>query len=303
MIWLRRAGAGLALCVIISLAACQGSTTPPVSVSPTIPPPGVDTTIVFKRVVQAHVFAESSWLLGTETPKTVGDALSQLNPTWVSGLITLTPGEELTDDEEISYNTIRTLVITAAPRCKFDFTLDPRLYPNATALVNAMQMLNARVHVDLWFLDAYDTSYVAHPDIINAAITYAHSQKQPIGGRVTSAANVPPGTDFVSVSDQGFTLDQATTKALSATQIPVLAEVGAQEGDSEAQTYNTRYTTEQRTSYIKKLAQDQASGSYSLMYPLFAPIYPAQQAFDALKDTSYVTTINEIMAQYNVVSA
>ena len=85
------------------------------------------------------------------------------------------------------------------PDAKFDVVLNPYNYNTTTEILTAMKTINSKLKIDIWFFDDYAPAYKANPVPLDAAISYAHSLGQYIGGNVWGTS-VPPGSDFVAVS-------------------------------------------------------------------------------------------------------
>ncbi len=263
-------------------------------------------TQAISRIAQARVYQQRQWTLlvqdqsqPSETPTTVGQALASLTPTWVAGLIRVSAGQPLTQDQIDAFNTIRSLVLAVNPDCKFDIVLNAAQYTGPNDIVNQMKAINAQVPVDIWYLEKFYETYRDQRTMIDAAITYAHSQGQPIGGDAL-LNQMPPHADFAVVETQNFSLDaRQIDRLIKKYHIPVIAHLDDETNATEARTFITKYDTAQRIGYITRLAKNQKSWKYRLMYPIFYPLYPAGEAYDSLQDDSILGLILSLMQDYN----
>ncbi|MHB8567563.1 MAG: hypothetical protein ACYC7D_13865 [Nitrososphaerales archaeon] len=257
---------------------------------------------ILKRIVLGRMYQQGSWVLPGETPTSVGQAIAKLDPTYVSGLIRLASTDTLSAQQIADYNTVRNIVLQTSPNAKFDVVLNANQYSSSQQIVSQMQAINSKIHVDIWFFDFFNVGYKSSPDTIEAAISYAHGQGQLISGN-DFGDQVPPGSDFATITDNNFVLDLSQISSIKSTYgIPVVVHLNnnPQNGPStESCVFITDYSTAQRQSYVTQLAQGQASGGYLFMYDVFFPQCPVGTAYDATQDGSMYQTIQNLMSTYN----
>jgi len=260
---------------------------------------------ILQRVVLARIYQGATWTLSGETPQSVGSAIAKLDPTYVSGLIRLASTDTLSQQQSNDYKTIRSIVLQTSPTAKFDVVLNAQQYSTPDQMLSQMRDINSKIHVDLWFFDFYYEGYSFSPQTIEAAIGYAHSQGQYVGGNVWGK-NIPPGSDFVATDDgvpSQFSLDLERVATLTTDYgIPVLVHLNnnPQNGPStESCVFMNDWSESQRASYVTSLAQGQGSGGYRYMYNVFFPECPAGVAYDSLTDGSMFSTLTSLMSTYN----
>ncbi|NJL13093.1 MAG: hypothetical protein HC913_08915 [Microscillaceae bacterium] len=260
--------------------------------------------VLFKRIVSAQIYAGNLWIVEQENPPSVGAILAKLSPTYVSGLLCPDPDENLSSEQINAYHQIRELVLAAQPQCKFDLVLCPNLYKEPEDLIARMRYLNDMLHLDGWLLDFVPGTQKASAKLIEAAVAYAHSQNQFIGGNELNKSLLKMG-DFVVLHD-GQTIDLKFKEEilnLSKTfNIPILFQINthSQRGaDDTTHTFMKKWQTHQREEHLKRLARNQVSWRYHLMYPVFFPVYLNKNAYNASRDGMMLKSLLELMAQYN----
>jgi hypothetical protein len=285
---------------------------------------------IFSRPVLSRGYEQNNWVLtnsgGTgdrETAAAVGAALAALKPTYVSGLIYLenitTVSQTMIDD----WSTIRAAVLAQNPNAKFDVEISLNPAPPApnepfaspAALVAKMTTVDSELHPDAWWFDFYSNEEDAAPDVIAAAVSYAHSHGQLVGGNVFGG-KVPPGSDAVAfvddpVSGSQFGFDFSRTEVASLkSSSPSTVLIGhlqsnAQNGPTtESCVYINQWNESQRLSYLTYWASQQSSVGFTFMYPVFYPLCPGGYAFDPLQDPSadggtLYGSLQTLMNQYN----
>ena len=259
----------------------------------------------FNRVVISRVYQQKQWTLPSENPVTVAQAIASLNPTFVTGLIRLSDTTNLTSQMIVDYNTIRDLVLQANPNTKFDIVLNANEYNTSAELITKFQAINSQIHVDAFYFDFYMPGYQAHPQVVEDAISYAHSQGQFVGGDVFGGVGIPPASDYVVCCEANFTIDAGHLAHLRSTlgpNFPILVHINnnPQGGPTtECCVFMNSYNTEQRIAYIIQLAENQAPLGYVLEYSPFFPMCPTSNSYDALQDGPMFATIQTLMNQYN----
>jgi hypothetical protein len=161
----------------------------------------------------------------------VGNAVHDLDPRYVSGLLRLDRGEAsgMSDADWKPYEASYAAVRAKAKDAWLDVVLGAKAYNDADpndpaceadghspkcrviagsgkkALLADMRAINQHLHPDGWFFDTYEPGYkdIDGPhskESIDAAIAHAHECGQFIGGN-SWGDQFPPGSDFVSTTE------------------------------------------------------------------------------------------------------
>ena len=182
----RLAIAVLAMGCLAGLAACGGDDDDP---------KGPDMT----RVAWARQYLDGKNTLPHQTPKSIGDALAGLEPTWVTGLVRFENEQFPTKAELAAYDEIRDAVRAKAPDAEFDVELNALEFKTADELTEQMDKLREEYDNDGWFFDFFTPAYKARPEVVDAAIANAHDHGEWVGGNAfgwtgdPSSAAIPPG--------------------------------------------------------------------------------------------------------------
>ena len=282
---------------------------------------------IFRRPVLSRAYEQRAWVMqDRESVATMANALAELHPTYVSGLVYVKNGTEVTQEMIDNYQAIKTAVLGNYPNAKFDLEISlnpnppsPALpFENANALVQFMEALDNQFHPDAWNFDFYSNARQQHPDWIQAAVRYAHARGQLVGGNVFDST-VPEGSDFVSFVDSAttdgssefgfdYSRDRVARLRQSSPSTPILGHLqsNAQNGlETESNVYTHIWSEAKRAAYLTHWASTQGSVGFQFMYPVFYPLYPGAQAFDPLQDlapdnTTLFQKINQLMHTYNI---
>jgi hypothetical protein len=294
-----------ALLVIGGLTACGSDDSAPAGdgVSPG-PPDGT-------RAAAVRIYQGGNWTAPGETPDTVGAALAQLKPTYVSSLVRLKNGEPITDQEVADNETVQNAVLAANPNAKFSLELNAVEYKTAADVEQMMNTARERFHPDGWFFDFYTTAAEKNEGVMEAAIKNAHENGEFLGGNAFGISNhptIPPGTDFVAVQDTKFKIDMAAVREL-AKRLPVgfhLANA-PELFDSDGCVFIQKYSTEERSAYIKMRAGQQKANHFDFAYPVLFPECerksnsddPGVYVYNAAKDEPVLEQIGQLMDRYD----
>ncbi len=302
--YVRCLGALCAALVVGGLSACARDGSADAASGSPGPPDG-------SRSATVRIYQGGEWTVPGETPKTVGAALAKLKPTYVGNLVRYQADENITEEQVDGYNTVREAVLATSPDATFSIELNALEYKTAADVEKMMDTVRDRFDVDGWFFDFYTTAAQNHADVLDAAIENAHDHGEYLGGNAFGISGHPPipeGTDFVAVQDSKFKIDLAAVREL-AKRVPVGFHLGnaPELADSDGCVFIQQYSTAQRTAYIKERAGQQQANSFEFGYPVFFPECerdsssnnPGVYAYDALKDTPMLDTINELMDRYD----
>jgi len=265
---------------------------------------------MFSRVVLARFYQQQDWTVPGESSSQVADAVASLRPTYVSGVLRVSSNTSLTQNMISDFNTIRSSVLGRSPMAKFDFVLNAQDYTSASQIQSKMQTINSQIHVDIWFFDYYEEGYVAHPTVMEAAVGYAHSQGQLVGGNLdsgldlsTTSPEFPSGSDFVSVPDSNFVVSPQRLQQVrsEAPTVPILVHTNnnPQNGPtSESCVYINGFSEQQRVAYETQMAQNQTRFGYFYMYNVFFPLCPVGTSYNSLTDGSMLQIVENLLNTY-----
>jgi hypothetical protein len=263
------------------------------------------------RIATVRVYQNNAWTVPGETPASVGRVLASLEPTWVSSLIRYQAGEAPMADEVSAWETISEAVLAKSPNATFGVELNAVEYRTPAAVQKQMREVRAKLHNDGWFFDFYTPAYRLRPEVVEAAISEAHSNGEWVGGNAFGlAANppVPPGSDFIAVQDFRFQIDLAAVRRL-AQRIPVTFHLGNSPAfaDSDGCVFIEGFSTARREAYVRERVEQQRSNDFRFGYPIFFPecernsdaANPGLFTYNAPRDGSMMSTIEGLMRKYN----
>jgi hypothetical protein len=275
--------------------------------SPTVPTSTatrspVTLSVVLSRIVVARVYQNGNKVV-SESIQKIAETLAGLDPSYVSGLVRENGSIGLPQYEINAFNTIRSVVLQTSPNCRFDIVLNAEDYSTPEAIQLQMSSIDSQIHPDIWFFDFLSPETKSNPQVVQAAVQYAHSHKELITGNIWDSNYVPPGLDFISTDDQNFQFRTQLLESFSQQyqNIPVALHLNnnPQNGPStESCVFMNDYSTQQRFEYIKDLAANQTRYHYLFMYPIFFPQCPLT-AYDILNDDNMLQMMLQLMNTYN----
>jgi hypothetical protein len=248
----------------------------------------------FDRVAHARVYQQHHWTLPNRDADYVGEHLAKLRPTYVTGLVRLeTPSRDPADyaDQAAAYDRIRTIVRRESPNARFDIVLNmlPKQYGSPQEIRRSMTFLDDLFQPDGWFFDFLDNG---KEEVIAAAVQYAKSHDQFIAGNLNGGGGrVPRGINFVAITD-GTDIGEHVANLRRSFSGPVLVHIENNpqhnNGDNAGAVF-LEGGAQHRKEHIERLAQRaKRSPRYTLMYPVFYPLYPHEergfQSYDAVRD-------------------
>ncbi len=264
--------------------------------------PPIDT--VLKRIVMAQAFYNKNWTLSEETPKSIGKTLAQFKPTYVSGLIYFNERSTITEKQMQAYSQIQKIVRASRADCQFDVMINPNQYKQPEDIIARMQAIHDQFDIDIWYLDFSEDQYKASGKVVEAAINFARQHDQLIGGNDLDKDLLKSG-DFVAYHD-GMEIDlklkddiKDTAEKFPARIVFQLNNDSNRSTDDTVHTFMKKWKTYERERHVKRLARNQDSWNYRLMYPVFFPVYLKQNAYNAAKDGEILEVYQELMNLYN----
>ena len=292
---------------LIILSALLACLQPAISLSP------LSNAEIFQLPVLSRAYEQNDWVLRQlnssevrETASNVGAVIAEIKPSYVSGLVYVQCETNVTDNMVEDWNTIRSAVRACNPDARFDIeiSLNPEPptklpFSSADSLRNKMAYLDGLFQPDGWWFDFYSTAQVQRPEWITAAVEYAHSHNQTIGGNVFNDV-VPPGSDAVAFVDKpapnstdgyGFDFNRTQVAHLKAnasssdTVIIGHTQSNPQNGPTtESCVWINEWSADKKLSYLDYWASQQQPLDFTFMYPVFYPLCPGAYAYDPLTD-------------------
>lgn len=258
---------------------------------------------------------------GKLTLPTYLEALTQtivtFKPSWVSGFWKVGKDEALDGSKALrDYLIVRTFANRVAPT-EFDLYLDALDYDTPEALISRLDTLYAATKTRLYVLDNAGQAQQSKPELIAAAIAWAHTLGLKMGGVVwqapthsdfdvlittpaAAAANGGPDPLFSPRAEQSD-LEAARLAAIQAkTQGPLFLALDNQSQSAAASAciFNLDFTFAKRKQYVGVLAAEQSAKGYTLLYPIYYPLCPAQSANDSQQGGLYKTML-DLAKTYN----
>jgi hypothetical protein len=263
--------------------------------------PAVPVRRVLRRVVHARLYQHDEWTLDAQTPETAAAAIAGLRPTWVAGLVRLDADEAVLPAQVAAFDLVRERVRETSPDAHFDLVLNAQHYETPERITARMSELYDLFHNDVWFFDFWTPAHRERPEVVRAAIRWAHEHDQLVGGNPfgwrDDPRSFPPGSDFVTVDDHDFELDVRALARL-AELVPVAFHINnnSQNGaTSEACVFIHDLSTDERIDYVGRRARNQDEQRYRMMYPVFFPTCPIGEAYDAARDGTMLDTIARML--------
>jgi len=258
---------------------------------------------IFHRIIQARVYHQGTWTLTdrSQTPMTVGRTLASLRPGFVTGLLRVSDRGIPGNAETEAYESIRSAIRETSKDCRFDVVVDAGNETSETAFVRRMQEISMRIHVDAWTFYLAPENESLDPDVIAEAISYAHSKGQ-MAGYDGPLSIIPEGVDYIVVRAWNLEVNRNQIEALKSRHIPLIVELPTTFGSqipAECSGYVEEMDASEKGAVLTRLAAAQSSDGYRFAYPVFYPLFPAKQAYDATKEPLLMVTIRSLLARFN----
>jgi hypothetical protein len=260
--------------------------------------------LIFQRVIQARLFHSGFWTLqgSSQTPVTATRTIASLQPSFVTGILRVPDRGELSNAEVEGYDAMRNEIRKGGKACRFDLVINAGAQESEEMIVRRMHEITVRVHPDAWtfYVGPDDTS--VYPGVFAEGIAYAHSLGQ-MAGYDGPLSLIPEGVDYIVVRAWNLKVNRKQLDLLRAKQrVPIVVEIPSTFGmksSPEVSTYIREMKSSERSETLTRLAENQGSWGYHFAYPVFYPLYPARQAFDATKDNLLLVTIRSLLARFN----
>ena len=267
-----------ALCAAVLAAAfASASAAPPAGgrVASAIPPGPPSFQAALSRVVSSRVYHTRLHVVRNSTSNRIGRSLASLHPTWVTGLLRYARNQYPTHDEVHAWRQIRAIVRRSSPNVQFDVVLNADQYRTPKAVTTTMRRLSAKLGNEGWFFDFLSRGARRHPRMVKAAIAWAHTRGQWIGGNVFGLVReraFPVNADFLSVQDDGFRLNLPAVQRIS-TASTVLYHLNNDPDDkaSGGCRFIKDYSTARRRQLIRRRASAQIRYGFRMSYPALFP--------------------------------
>lgn len=256
---------------------------------------------VFKRILSARFYHNQQWVLENTDLAEAVEVLKSIKPSYVSGLMYFDATHAPNAEQIAAFKAVR----EALPTAKLDVVLNPNDYKKPEELLAKMKEIEAKLNPDIWYFDFKASNFKASAKHLSEAIAYAHAQGKRIGGNEPEKALLKEA-DFVAVYD-GRSIDLDFKEDISKliadnTQLTVLFQINNDSNrstDDTVHTFMKKWKTYDRAEHIKRLARNQNSWKYRLMYPVFFPTFLNKQAYQAQQDADMLKIFEELMAIHN----
>jgi len=263
----------------------------------------ISSRTIFRRIIQARVYHQGAWTLAdrSQTPITVGRTLASLRPGFVTGLLRVPDRGIPGNAEAEAFEAIRSAIRETFRDCRFDVVVDAGNETSEAVFVRRMQEISMRIHVDAWTFYLAPENESLNPDAVAAAISYAHSRGQMVGYDGPLSI-VPEGVDYIVVRAWNLEVNRNQIEALKSRHIPLIVELPTTFGSqvpAECSRYVGEMDASEKGAVLTRLASAQASEGYRFAYPVFYPLVPIKQAYDATKEPLLMVTIRSLMARFN----
>jgi hypothetical protein len=234
-----------------------------------------------------------------------------LSPTFVHGMLYKEAGVNFTgtlrdvliiDEEVATYMMVRKAILKESPYCKFSILVDAQSFltvnlRSLSALVRNYNYFNSiypDFKIDAVHFENWTAVYEGSKANGNYAIQYLHSMNLIVGGNIYDTSDVPGQTDYVGLSTDNFII---TSQIESSPAIGLINNLNPFDFSSEACAWinYTRFkagrfqemTDVGRIQVLQSLKVQQSVIGFSMAWPVFAPLCPAQNAFDSTKGEVY----------------
>ena len=277
-----------------------------------IPPGPPSFAPAFSRVVSSRVYHTRFSVVRNSTSHRIGRSLASLDPTWVTGLLRYARNQYPTHDEIRVWKRIRKRVHRSSPTAQFDVVLNAEQYRTPAAVTRTMRRLSAKLGNEGWFFDFFSSAARRHPKMIKAAIAWAHTRGQWIGGNVFGLARAtafPVNADFLSVQDDGFHLNLPAVLKISK-RVPVLYHLNNDPDDKSSGgcRFIKQYNTSRRRQLIRRRASSQIRYGFRMSYPALFPecLHPRPRgpgtflaSYNAFRDPPMAREIQALLDRYD----
>jgi hypothetical protein len=263
------------------------------------------------RIAWVRAYQHGKWTVRGETAESVGAALAQLRPTYVTSLIRLAAGERVTNYEVKAWETIRAAVRATSPEAEFAIELNALEYPKIAKLNAMMAKVRARFGNEGWLFDFYTTAAKRKPKVMAAAVANAHANGEWIGGNAFGIAKnprFPAQTDFLEVQDTDFRINLNAVREL-AEKVQVHFHLGNSPAfpRSSGCQFIKQLSTARRQAYVTRRAGQQAAYDFRFGYPVFFPECYRKPSnpqtrivtYNAPDDDPMMETIGQLMDQFD----
>ncbi|KAI8810740.1 hypothetical protein BJ742DRAFT_799973 [Cladochytrium replicatum] len=270
---------------------------------------------MFNRVVHARIYRNGNYTLQkggqvVVSIQQVARSLSMLKPTYVRGLIRLDNNDDLSPGMIRDFITVRQAVITGSPSCKFDIELEALQFSfgDGKAIKDKLQMiwdamrLNPGFQIDAIFFDHWNQAFADSPIAMLVATFFIHQDMKLALGGNTYGGDVPPNTDFVSLTTRNFLIPPPKPLTHPVPVIGAMLSSAPSDFASESCAFNAYlyYSQSSSTSFrikdgpgrydvIRSIAYQQNAGGYAFSWPIFYPECPTQRSYDSVDDWAAVS--------------
>ena len=276
-------------------------------------PPGPPTFApALSRIVSSRVYHTRLSVVRNSTAHRIGRSLASLHPTWVTGLLRYARNQYPTYDEIRAWKRIRRIVHRTSPGAQFDVVLNAEQYRTPAAVTRTMRRLSAKLGNEGWFFDFFSSAARKRPKVVKAAVAWAHTRGQWIGGNVFGLVRqkaFPVNADYLSVQDDGFHLNLRAVRRI-ARKVPVMYHLNNDPDDkfSGGCRFIKDLNTARRRTLIRRRAAAQVRFGFRVSYPALFPecLHPRPRgpgtflaSYNAFRDPPMAREIQGLLDRYD----
>jgi hypothetical protein len=264
----------------------------------------VPTKTIFQRVVQARLYHSGLWTLSgsSQTPVTAARTIASLQPSFVTGLVRLPDHGEVSNPEAEGFKAVKNAVIGTVKQCRFDAVVNAGDEKSGELFLRRLREASLRLHPDAWTLFVSPDTESITPEVFEMGISWAHSSGQMVGYDGPLSL-IPEGVDYIVVRAWDLRVNRKQVELLRAkNHVPIIVELPTSYGgrmNEDSVEFIDKMDTAKRSDLVTRLAEDQSAWGYRFAYPLFYPLTPQRQAFDATKDGALLVVIRSLLARFD----
>lgn len=251
----------------------------------------IDIKAALNRILQVKLpHSDSSSDISANGLKSMARTLNSLQPTFITGLISLSEEAPLRASQCDAFTKIRNDVLAANPRCKFDVVIHVGDNSTSSVLLYQMEQANQKIMPDIFLIRVSNNESI-YPLALAKAVEFAHDHGQSIGYQGPTSM-IPDGVDFVVLhTENGLVRREEVSAFRSKHHLPLLVHLSYHEQKELSQA--------ERIKILTHFAEEQFSFGYHLIYPLSHPIFQNDTPQHAAVSNSLLVAIKALMARYN----
>ena len=221
----------------------------------------------------------------------VGQVLGVLEPTFITGAMTVAANSRLDRQTAVNWAGLRRAVRKQAGGAAFDIVLDLREYARPDDVIFQMGEVAAVLEAEAWTLLGFSAVARKRPELARAAVEEARRQGRRVGGVVEGGGPPPAGLDYVllSYAHGGKFPVRHTAGPSGKGGPPAIIVVGAFDGPPGSG-FAKGITPAERRLMVMRASRAQKDG-LTFAYPVFGPMSGPDQAYNALRDEFMIDAV------------